>query len=177
MTPKLQSVLDRYEKLNELIADQSVISDINSYRKYTKELYDMTETVEKIKELVRYENEKADAEGMLSLETDPDMRDLLSAEIKELIKKVADTTQELKLLLIPKDENDDRSVIVEIRAGAGGDEAALFASELMRMYMMYAEKHHFKSETLSLNDIQELILTKFREELRKNTIKKIRIFK
>ncbi len=151
MTPKLQSVLDRYEKLNELIADPAVISDVNSYKKYTKELYDMTETVDKIKELVRLETEKADAEGMLSLETDQDMRDLLNSEIKELIKRVADTTQELKLLLIPKDANDDKSVIVEIRAGAGGEEAALFAYELYRMYVGFADKHRYKTEEIDGN--------------------------
>ncbi|MBR6737622.1 MAG: peptide chain release factor 1 [Clostridia bacterium] len=151
MTPKLQSVLDRYEKLNELVADPSVISDVNSYKNYTKELYDMTETVVKIKELVRLENEKSDAELTLSIETDPDMRELLNAEVKELIKRVADVTQELKLLLIPKDENDDKSVIVEIRAGAGGEEAALFAYELYRMYVGFADKHRYKTEEIDGN--------------------------
>ena len=151
MTSKLQSVLDRYEKLNELIMDPSVISDQNSYKKYTKELSDITETVEKIKELVKIEQERADAEQMLSLETDGDMRELLSQEIKSLIKEQDRVDNELKLLLIPKDENDDKSVIVEIRAGAGGEEAALFAYELYRMYVGFSDKHRYKTEEIDGN--------------------------
>ncbi len=151
MTSKLQSVLDRYEKLNELIMDPSVISDQNSYKKYTKELSDITETVEKIKELVKIEQERADAEQMLSLESDGDMRELLSQEIKSLIKEQDRVDNELKLLLIPKDENDDKSVIVEIRAGAGGEEAALFAYELYRMYVGFSDKHRYKTEEIDGN--------------------------
>ena len=151
MTSKLQSVLDWYEKLNELIMDPSVISDQNSYKKYTKELSDITETVEKIKELVKIEQERADAEQMLSLETDGDMRELLSQEIKSLIKEQDRVDNELKLLLIPKDENDDKSVIVEIRAGAGGEEAALFAYELYRMYVGFSDKHRYKTEEIDGN--------------------------
>ena len=119
MTAKLQSVLDRYDKLNELIADPSVIADINNYKKYTKELSDITETVEKIKELQKIEQERDDAEAFISMEKDSEMKELLSQEIKELIKRQAVVNNELKLLLIPKDENDDKSCIVEIRAGAG----------------------------------------------------------
>ncbi len=87
MTTKLQSVLDRFDKLNELISDPQIISDIASYRKYTKELSDITETVEKIKELQKIESERADAELLISGETDSEMKELLSQEIKELIKK------------------------------------------------------------------------------------------
>ena len=151
MTSKLQSVLDRYDKLNELIMDPQVISDQNSYKKYTKELSDITETVDKIKELIKIETERADAEASLSIETDADMRELLFQEIKSLIKEQDRVDGELKLLLIPKDENDDKSVIVEIRAGAGGEEAALFAYELYRMYVGFADKHRYKTEEIDGN--------------------------
>ena len=151
MTSKLQSVLDRYDKLNELLSDQSVISDINSYRKYTKELSDIEETVEKIKELVKIEKEKEDAETSMSIECDAEMKELLYQEVKELIKKQEVVSNELKMLLIPKDENDDKNVIVEIRAGAGGEEAALFAYELYRMYVNFSDKHRYKSEEIDGN--------------------------
>ena len=151
MTAKLQSVLDRYDKLNELIADPSVIADINNYKKYTKELSDITETVEKIKELQKIEQERDDAEAFISMEKDPEMKELLSQEIKELIKRQAVVNNELKLLLIPKDENDDKSCIVEIRAGAGGEEAALFAYELYRMYVNFSDKHRYRAEEIDGN--------------------------
>ena len=151
MTAKLQSVLDRYDKLNELIADPSVIADINNYKKYTKELSDITETVEKIKELQKIEQERDDAEAFISMEKDSEMKELLSQEIKELIKRQAVVNNELKLLLIPKDENDDKSCIVEIRAGAGGEEAALFAYELYRMYVNFSDKHRYRAEEIDGN--------------------------
>ena len=151
MTSKLQSVLDRFDKLNELIMDPAVIADQSSYIKYSKELSDITETVEKIKELIKIEKERADAETSLSGESDADMRELLSMEIKSLIKEQDRVNEELKLLLIPKDENDDKSVIVEIRAGAGGEEAALFAYELYRMYVGFADKHRYKTEEIDGN--------------------------
>ncbi|MBO7215154.1 MAG: peptide chain release factor 1 [Clostridia bacterium] len=151
MTSKLQSVLDRYEKLNELIADPSVIADIQNYKKYTKELSNITETVEKIKELLKIEKEREEAEEFISMEKDPEMKELLYQEIKELIKRQAEVNNELKHLLIPKDENDDKSCIVEIRAGAGGEEAALFAYELYRMYVNFSDKHRYKSEEIDGN--------------------------
>ena len=151
MTTKLQSVLDRYEKLNELISDPSVISDMANYKKYTKELSDITETVEKIKELQKIEKEREDAEAFISMEKDVEMKELLSQEIKELIKRQAEVNNELKLLLIPKDKNDDKSCIVEIRAAAGGEEAALFAYELYRMYVNFADKHRYRSEEIDGN--------------------------
>jgi peptide chain release factor 1 len=131
--------------------DPSVIADQSSYIKYSKELSDITETVEKIKELIKIEKERADAETSLSGESDADMRELLSMEIKSLIKEQDRVNEELKLLLIPKDENDDKSVIVEIRAGAGGEEAALFAYELYRMYVGFADKHRYKTEEIDGN--------------------------
>lgn len=151
MTDRLQSVLDRYEKLNELISDPQVIADVSSYKKYTKELSDITETVEKIKELVKVETELSDAQKSLSIESDAEMKELLNEEIKELYKQQSVVNEELKLLLIPKDENDDKSVIVEIRAGAGGEEAALFAYELYRMYVNYSDKNRFKTEEIDGN--------------------------
>ena len=109
------------------------------------------ETVEKIKELQKIEQERDDAEAFISMEKDPEMKELLSQEIKELIKRQAVVNNELKLLLIPKDENDDKSCIVEIRAGAGGEEAALFAYELYRMYVNFSDKHRYRAEEIDGN--------------------------
>lgn len=151
MTSKLQSVIDRFDKLNELLSDAQVVSDINLYKKYTKELSDITEPAEKIKELIKIEKEKEEAEKSIAVEKDADMKELLYQEIKELNKQHEVLTNELKLLLIPKDRNDDKSVIVEIRAGAGGEEAALFAYELYRMYVNYADKNRYKTEEIDGN--------------------------
>ena len=151
MSKKLDNILERYEKLNELMLDPAVISNIDEYKKYAKEMSGLEETVEKYKELKKYQQEKADAEDLVSLESDPDMKDLLYEEVKRLKGKIEETEGELKILLIPKDPDDDKNVIVEIRAGAGGEEAALFAYELYRMYVNYADKNRWKSEEIDSN--------------------------
>ena len=151
MSKKLENVLLRYEKLNELMLHPAVISNIDEYKKYAKEISDLEETVEKYKELKKYQNEKKDAELTYDLESDSEMKDLLYEEVKELNKLIETTETELKMLLIPKDPDDDKNVIVEIRAGAGGEEAALFAYELYRMYVNYADKNRWKSEEINSN--------------------------
>ena len=151
MTNKLEDILVRYEKLNTLVADPEVIKNIDEWRGYTKELASMEEIVDKFKEYKKVEQEKLDAEESLSNETDPEMKDFLQEEVLTLKDRLADITVELKTMLIPKDENDDKNVIMEIRAGAGGEEAALFAYELYRMYVCYAEKHRFKTEEIDSN--------------------------
>ena len=151
MSKKLENVLLRYEKLNELMLDPAVISNIDEYKKYAKEVSDLEETVEKYKELKKYQNEKKEAELTYDKESDPDMKDLLYEEVKELNKLIETSETELKMLLIPKDPDDDKNVIVEIRAGAGGEEAALFAYELYRMYVNYADKNRWKSEEINSN--------------------------
>ncbi len=151
MTSKLEDILARYEKLNTLVADPEVIKNIDEWRGYTKELASMEEIVDKFKEYKKAEQEKLDAEQSLTVETDPEMKEFLQEEVLTLKDKLADITVELKTMLIPKDENDDKNVIMEIRAGAGGEEAALFAYELYRMYVCYADKHRFKTEEIDSN--------------------------
>ena len=151
MSKKLDGILERYEKLNELLLDPTVISNIDEYKMYAKELSGLEETVEKYKELKRYREEKELAEQSYELESDLDMKDLLYEEVKELKGKIETAEAELKILLIPKDPDDDKNVIVEIRAGAGGEEAALFAYELYRMYVNYADKKRWKSEEIDSN--------------------------
>lgn len=151
MTTKLETIYQRYLKLNELVGDPEVIKNIDEWRKYTKELSDMEEVIEKYKEYKKVLEEKTEAEASLSIETDIEMKDFLSEEIQALKEKLTEITGELRILLIPKDENDDKNVIVEIRAGAGGEEAALFAYELYRMYVNFADKNRFKTEEIDSN--------------------------
>ncbi len=154
MTTKLEAIYQRYLKLNELVADPEVIKNIDEWRKYTKELSDMDEIIEKYKEYKKVLEEKTDAEKSILSETDSEMKTLLSDEIQSLKEKLVEITGELKILLIPKDENDDKNVIIEIRAGAGGEEAALFAYELYRMYVNYADKNRFKTEEIDSNETE-----------------------
>ncbi len=151
MTSKLENVLARYEKLNTLVADPEVIKNIEEWRGYTKELSQMEEIVDKYKEYKKVEQEKLDAENSLTTETDAEMKEFLQEEVLVLKDKLTEISNELKMMLIPKDENDDKNVIMEIRAGAGGEEAALFAYELYRMYVCYADKHRFKTEEIDSN--------------------------
>lgn len=154
MTTKLEAIYQRYLKLTELVGDPEVIKNIDEWRKYTKELSAMEEVVDKYKEYKKVLEEKTDAENSLLTETDIEMKSLLSDEIQELKEKMNDIVGELKILLIPKDENDDKNVIIEIRAGAGGEEAALFAYELYRMYVNFADKHRFKTEEIDSNETE-----------------------
>ena len=164
MTSKLETVLSRYEKLNELLSDSEVLKDIELYKSYTKELSSLQEVVEKYKEYKSIKTQMEDAETTLLTETDSEMKALLNDEIYTLKKELDKTYEEIRVLLIPKDQNDDKNVIIEIRAGAGGEEAALFAYELYRMYVCYAEKHRFKTEeidsnTTELGGIKEVVFS------------------
>jgi len=144
----------KYEELTKKVVDPQVIADNRLWQKLVKEHSDMTPIAEGYTNLKKCINDLDQDSKLLHIEKDPEMITLLEDEIKSLKMKKEKLEEELKILLLPKDENDDKNVIVEIRAGAGGDEAALFAGELMRMYMMYAEKHRFKTEVLNLNDIE-----------------------
>ena len=154
MTTKLENILKRYEKLGELLAAPEATADMAEYKKLTKEYSDLQETAEKYIEYKKILGEKSAAEQSLNGESDADMKELLLQEVKELKQKAEDTLAELKILLIPKDPDDDKNVIVEIRAGAGGEEAALFAYELYRMYVNYADKHRWKSEEIDSNETE-----------------------
>ncbi len=151
MFNKLAFIEEKYEELSAKISDPEVIADIDSWRKLMKEHSDMTPIVEKYKEYKEILKTISEAEEMLEEKPDADFEEMLRGEILEAKSKIPALEEELKILLIPKDPNDDKSVIVEIRGGTGGEEAALFAAELFRMYSMYAEKKRWKIEIMNSN--------------------------
>ena len=151
MFKKLDKMLERYDKLNQLVGDADVIAKIDEWRAYTKELADITETVEKYTEYKKAVQEQQDLKEMLPLETDADMKAMMQEELEDLKDKIGVISEELRILLLPKDPNDDKNVIMEIRGGAGGDEANLFAYELYRLYIKYAEKNRWKTEDIDIS--------------------------
>lgn len=151
MFDKLAFIEEKYEELSLKISDSNVIADIDTWRKLMKEHSDMTPIVEKYREYKEIKKTVSDAEEMLEEKQDPEFEELLREEMNEAKAKIPQIEEELKVLLIPKDPNDDKSVIVEIRGGTGGEEAALFAAALFRMYSMYAEKKRWKIEIMNSN--------------------------
>jgi peptide chain release factor 1 len=151
MLEKLASIEDRYNELERLLADPEVVSDYENVVKYSKERSDIQEIVEKYREYTQKSSELDDARAMLR-EDDNEMGELAEIEIAELEPRLEELEEELKSLLLPKDPRDDKNVIMEIRAGAGGDEAALFAADLFRMYTRYAEARRWKVEVMSENE-------------------------
>ena len=154
MLSKLEGILQRYNKLQELVADPEIISNMSEWTKYTKELADMEETVQKYLEYKQVLSDQTSAKELYEIETDKEMKDMLEDEIYSCKDKLAQISDELKILLLPKDPNDDKNVIIEIRAGAGGEEAALFGYELYRMYVRYAEKNRWKTEEIDNNSTE-----------------------
>lgn len=148
MLDRLQSIEDRYEKLNELLSDPEVVNDPKKLREYSKEQSDIQETVDVYRQYRDASEQLADAKAMLEEKLDADMRDMVKEEISELQDETAALSERLKVLLIPKDPNDDKNVIMEIRGAAGGEEAALFAGNLYRMYSRYAEVQGWKTEVM-----------------------------
>ena len=139
MFDKLEDILFRYDEVLKELSEPEVLNDASRYQKLMKEQSDLEPIVEKYRE---YKETKAgieDSLAMLEEETDEEMRELAKEELNECKGKIDDIENELRILLLPKDPNDDKNVIVEIRAGAGGDEAALFAADLYRMYCKFAE--------------------------------------
>ncbi len=151
MFDKLVALEERYKFLEEKISDPEVISDIDNWKKYCKESSELSPIIEKYQEYKKAKQTIADDKEMLSEGQDKDMEELIKLELAEAEEKMESVAQELKILLLPKDPNDDKNVIVEIRGGTGGDEAALFAADLMRMYSMYSEAQRWKIEMLSSN--------------------------
>ncbi|MFJ8258964.1 peptide chain release factor 1 [Peribacillus asahii] len=151
MFDRLQAVEDRYERLNELLSDPEVINDSKKLREYSKEQSDIQETVMTYKEYKSVKEQIQDAKAMLEEKLDADMRDMVKEELSELEDAEEQLQGKLKILLIPKDPNDDKNVIMEIRGAAGGDEAALFAGNLYRMYSRYAEMQGWKTEVIETN--------------------------
>ncbi|MFJ7934298.1 peptide chain release factor 1 [Sporosarcina sp. NPDC096371] len=148
MFERLQAVEDRYDHLNELLSDPAVVSDIAKLRDYSKEQSGLQETVEIYRDYKNAKAELKNAKDMLNEPLDDDMKELVKMEVSELEEKIETFEARLKILLVPKDPNDNKNVIMEIRGAAGGDEAALFAGSLFRMYSRYAEMNHWKTEVI-----------------------------
>lgn len=164
MSKKLDEVLSRYNWLTEQLSSAEVISDMSLWTKYSKERSEIEEIAVKYEEYKRTETEMNDASALYETETDPDMRRMLNDEVYDCKDKLSKINDELKILLLPKDKNDERDCILEIRAGVGGEEAALFASELYRMYQGYCDKHRLKytveeENRTELGGIKEISVT------------------
>ncbi|MBQ9357991.1 MAG: PCRF domain-containing protein, partial [Abditibacteriota bacterium] len=153
MFAKLNEVEQRFLELERQMSDPSVFSDPGKYREIAKAHADLEDIVAKYREYRKISEEIASTEEMLSEKLDDDMKQLCQEELRKLKARVPALEAELKLMLVPKDPNDDKNVIVEIRAGTGGDEAAIFAGDLLRMYTRYSERRHWKAELVSAEEI------------------------
>ena len=152
MFDKLEDLLIRLEEILSELQEPDVASDPNRFRKLMKEQSELTPIVEAYKEYKACKQNIEESLELLNEESDEDMRELAKEELNESKARVEELEHELKILLLPKDPNDDKNVVVEIRAGAGGDEAALFAADLFRMYSKFAETNHWKVEVMSANE-------------------------
>ena len=146
MFDKLEDLIGRYEELMGLLNEPDVANDQKRFRALMKEQSDLAPIVETYKQYKESKQTIEDSLAMLEEESDEDMREMIKEELNDAKKSVEELEEKLKILLLPKDPNDDRNVIVEIRAGAGGDEAALFAAEIYRMFVHYAERRGWKCE-------------------------------
>ncbi len=155
MFDKLKAVEKRYEEVNELLTQPEIVSDNEQFKKLMKEHKELTPIVEKFREYSAAKNAEAEAREILNESgLDKDFKALAEEELEEAKKTMETVAEELKILLLPKDPNDDRNVIVEIRGGAGGEEAALFSGVLYRMYSMYAESKRWKVEVVGANETE-----------------------
>ncbi|MBF4694557.1 peptide chain release factor 1 [Fusibacter ferrireducens] len=152
MFDKLEFIEERFEELGLKISDPEVINDQTLWQKLMKEHSEMSQIVEKYKEYKAVKQGIEEAKEMLQESNDEEMRELAKMELSELEGSIETIEMDLKKLLLPKDPNDDRNVILEVRAGAGGDEAGLFAAELLRLYIRYAERRRWKVEILNTNE-------------------------
>lgn len=152
MFDRLEDLLIRYEEIMGELNEPNVAEDQKRFRKLMKEQSDLTPIVEAYKEYKAAKQNVEDSLLMLEEESDEEMRELAKEELNDSKARIEELEQELKILLLPKDPNDEKNVIVEIRAGAGGDEAALFAAEVYRLYVRFAERNRWKTEMMSLNE-------------------------
>lgn len=152
MFDKLDFILDKYRDMSVKVSDPEVIADQPTWQRYIKEMGEMEPIVKKYEEYKKTKQQLADAKDIVENESDEEFRDLAKLEISDAEESLGTLTDELKVLLLPKDPNDDRNVILEVRAGTGGEEAALFGQDLLRMYMRYAERRRWKTELLDMND-------------------------
>jgi len=151
MTDKLEQIEKRYEELNLMLSDQKVIKDQDIFRKHMKEQSSLIDIVAKYREYKKIKQEMEEAKEMMN---DLEMKEMAETEYYENRDKLAQTEEDLKVLLLPKDTNDDNNVIIEIRGGAGGEEASLFAQTLYRMYSMYADLNHWQVDILDVNETE-----------------------
>ena len=154
MFDKLDFTLEKYQELAQKVADPAVISDQPTWRTYMKEMGELEPIVNEYKEYKKTKEEIEEAKEILDAEDDEELREMAREEIKENEGKLEELQESLRVLLIPKDPNDQKNVILEIRAGTGGDEAALFGNDLLRRYLRYTERHRFKAEIIELNDTE-----------------------
>lgn len=152
MFEKLEQIETNYEELNEQLQSPDIMSDIAAYTKLMKQHRSLGEIVEKYREVKKMQEELTGAKEILEVSDDAEMRELAELEIAEIEANLEKADEALKFMLIPQDPNDEKNVIVEIRAGTGGDEATLFAAEVLRMYARYAERQGWKFETLDISD-------------------------
>ena len=152
MFDKLELLIEKFEELEKKIIDPEIMKDMNVWQKLAKEHGDMKPIVEKYREYSKHKKELEENKEMLKEGLDDDMKDLVKEEISELEDSIEKEEQELKILLLPKDPNDDKNVFMEVRAGTGGDEAGLFAEDLLRMYRMFADKQKWKTEIMSISE-------------------------
>ncbi len=153
MLEKLKAIKDRFDEVTNKLVSPEILNDNKEYVKIAKEHKNLEPIVEKYNEYKKVKEDLTDAEAMIELESG-EMKEFLETEVLECKEKIVKLEEDIKILLLPKDENDDKNVIIEIRSGAGGDEAALFASEVMRMYLKYAEAKRYKVEIYELNDTE-----------------------
>ena len=152
MFDKLEDLLIRFDEILNELNEPNVAGDSGRFQKLMKEQSDLQPIVDAYKEYKNCKQTVEDSLSMLESESDEEMREMLKEELSSSKKRIEELEHELKVLLLPKDPNDNKNVIVEIRGGAGGDEAALFAADVYRMYVKYAESHRWKTELISLNE-------------------------
>ncbi len=151
MFNKLEFVLEKYEELSMKVSDPEIINNQPVWQKHIKEMGEMEPIVNKYKEYKAAKESMAEAKDMLDM-GDEELRELAKMEISDLEDRIPQLEDELKILMLPKDPNDEKNVILEVRAGTGGDEAALFGNDLLRMYLRYAERRGWKAEIMDIND-------------------------
>lgn len=152
MFDKLDFIVEKYKDMSLKVSDPGVIADQPTWQKYIKDMGEMEPIVKKYEEYKKAKDELAMAKEILETENDEELRDLAKLEVNDNEEKIEVLSDELRILLIPKDPNDDKNVILEVRAGTGGEEAALFGQNLLRMYTRYAERHRWKTEIIEIND-------------------------
>ena len=152
MFDKLDFTLEKYDELSGKVADPAIISNQPEWRRLMKEMGELEPIVKEYKAYKQAKQDLDDAREIFETEDDEEMREMAREEIRDLEGRIAQSEQTLKVLLLPKDPNDDKNVILEVRAGTGGEEAALFGGDLLRMYLRYAERRRWKTEIIDVND-------------------------